>query len=109
MINRINKSPAHQPLGHLLYCYSHMLILSYQETFQYVRDGKLKVKGICQLDLPQPTWKVHSGWSTRPPAHEMSELMKASSARKAIRLAAMLATKLILAEAPALAASRMLR
>ena len=52
---------------------------------------------------------MRSGWHTKLPNHEMIAFTNASMARKAIRLAAMLATSLIEAEAPAAAASRMLR
>ena len=52
------------------------------------------------------TWKENSGKPTKLPNQERTALTNSSMARKAMRLAAMLATSLMEDEAPAAAASR---
>lgn len=59
------------------------------------------------MHILQLTWNENSGYPTKLPNQENTALTKANIARKAIKLAAMLATSFIDDEAPAAAASNM--
>lgn len=76
----------------------------------FLSSNQCKIKTKCHKSIAfwvNHTWNVSAGYPTIPPSQLKAWFINPRMARKAIRLAAMLATRPMEAEAPLLAASRM--
>lgn len=86
-------------------------IISFSVSFStFLSSNQCKIETKCNKHiaaLVNLTWNVSDGYPTIPPIQLKAWFINPRMARKAIRLAAMLATRPMEVEAPLLAASRM--